>query len=112
MRYLGRRVWLEGPVPQNFTAEVVTDRKRREEGVRIKHRINDNSLKAYDKPFTTFGNALRFEATTLKVSGLKAYRPKEGDVAADAAGNCRPAPAGGSLPTGHGTIHECAGAGG
>lgn len=79
MRYLGRRVRLDGSVPQNFTAEVVMDMKRREEGVRIKHRINDNSLKAYDKAFTTLDNVLRFEATTLEVSGLKAYRPKEGD---------------------------------
>jgi hypothetical protein len=36
-------------------------------------------LKAYDKAFTSLGNVLPFEATILKVSGLKAYRPKEGD---------------------------------
>jgi hypothetical protein len=79
MRYLGRRVRLDGSVPQNCNAEVVMDMKKREEGVRIKHRINDNSLKAYDKAFTTHGNVLRFEATTLDVSDLKAYRPTEGD---------------------------------
>jgi len=79
MRYLGRRVRLDGTVPQNFTAEVVMDMKQRPEGVRIRHRINNNSLKAYDKAFTTVGNVLRFEATTLDVSDLKAYRPKEGD---------------------------------
>ena len=80
MRYLGRRVRLDGTVPHNFTAKVVMDMKQRPEGVRIKHRINDNSLKAYDKAFTTVGNVLRFEATTLDVSDLKAYRPKEGDA--------------------------------
>ena len=79
MRYLGRRVRLDGTVPQNFSAEVVMDLRQRPEGVRIKHRINDNSLKAYDKAFTTAGNVLRFEATTANVSQWKAYRPKEGD---------------------------------
>ena len=79
MRYLGRRVRLDGTIPRNFTAEVVMDMKQRPEGVRIKHRINNNSLKAYDKAFTTVGNVLRFEATTLDVSDRKAYRPKEGD---------------------------------
>ena len=79
MRYLGRRVRLDGQVAQNFNGEVVVDMKQRQEGVRIKHRVNDNSLKAYDKAFTTQGNVLRFEATTLDVSDLKTYRPKEGD---------------------------------
>jgi hypothetical protein len=79
MRYLGRRVRLDGSIPQNFNAAVVRDMKKREEGVRIKHRINDNSLKTYDKAFTTQGNVLRFEATTGDVSDLKTYRPKEGD---------------------------------
>ncbi len=55
------------------------DSKKRPEGVRIKHRINHNSLKAYDKAFSALGNVLRFEATTLEVSDLKACRPKEGD---------------------------------
>jgi hypothetical protein len=79
MRYLGRRVRLDGTAPRNFAAEVVMDMKERPEGVRIKHRINDNSLKAYDKAFTSWGNVLRFEATMLNVSDMKAYRPKEGE---------------------------------
>jgi hypothetical protein len=52
MRYLGRRVRLDGAIPRNFNAEVVMDLKDRPEGMRIKHRINSISLKAYDKAFT------------------------------------------------------------
>lgn len=79
MKYLGRRVRLDGNVPQRFHAEVVLDCKQRPEGMRIKHRINHNSLKAYDKAFTSLGNVLRFEATMLNPAELRAYRPKEGD---------------------------------
>jgi hypothetical protein len=81
MKYLGRRIRLDGNVPQNFTAKVVLDCKQRPEGMRIKHRVNDNSLKAYDKAFTSLGNVLRFEATMLNPDDLRAYRPKEGDPA-------------------------------
>lgn len=78
MRYLGRQVRLDGSVPRTLVGEVVLDLKKRVEGVRIKHRVNDNSLKAYDKAFTAHGNVLRFEATMLNVSDMKAYRPAEG----------------------------------
>ena len=78
MRYLGRRVRLDGTVPKNCNAEVVMDLKDRPEGMRIKHRINGNSLKAYDKAFTALGNVLRFETTMLNVGDLRVFRPKEG----------------------------------
>ena len=78
MRYLGRRVRVDGSVSRTFVGEVVLDMKQRTEGVRIKHRLNHNSLKAYDKAFTAHGNVLRFEATMLNVSDMKAYRPAEG----------------------------------
>lgn len=80
LRYLGRRVRLDGSAPQNCNAAVVLDMKQRPEGVRIKHRVNDNSLKAYDKAFTSYGNVLRFEATTAAVSDWRTFRPKEGDA--------------------------------
>jgi hypothetical protein len=78
MRYLGRRVRLDGAVPKSCNAEVVMDLKDRPEGMRIKHRINGNSLKAYDKAFTALGNVLRFETTMLNVGDLRVFRPKEG----------------------------------
>jgi hypothetical protein len=52
LRYLGRPVTLQGQVPKSFRGEVVSDLKYREEGVRIKHSVNGNSVKLYDKAFT------------------------------------------------------------
>ena len=52
MRFLGRK--LHG----NFKGEVITDRKKRPEGRRVKHRMKRNSLKMYDK-----WSVLRLETT-------------------------------------------------
>ena len=80
MRYLGRRVRLDGTAPRNFEGEVKRDLKQRPEGVRIKHRLNANSLKAYDKAFTSHGNVQRFETTVLQVNDFRVYRPKQGEA--------------------------------
>ncbi|MCL0096460.1 hypothetical protein M1N66_02500 [Thermodesulfovibrionales bacterium] len=42
----------------NFQGDVITDRKRRPEGRRVKHRMKSNSLKMYNS-----GNVLRLETT-------------------------------------------------
>ena len=79
MRFLGRRVSLSGHVRRNFGGEVVSDLRQREEGIRIKHRVNGNAVKLYDKAYTPVGNVLRAEATFNNVADLRVYRPKEGD---------------------------------
>lgn len=79
MRYLGKRIPLSGDVPERFTGEVVSDLKHRQEGVRIKHGVNGNSLKLYDKAFTVVGSVLRAEATVHNGGDFRVYRPKEGD---------------------------------
>lgn len=66
-------------MPKRFPSEVVSDLKRREEGVRIKHSVNGNSLKLYDKAFTVRGSVLRTEATVHSGDDFRVYRPKEGD---------------------------------
>jgi hypothetical protein len=58
---------------------VVSDLKQREEGIRIKHSVNGNAVKLYDKAYTSVGNVLRAEATFNNVADLRVYRPKEGD---------------------------------
>jgi hypothetical protein len=58
---------------QPGTAEVKTDRRRREPGVRVKHWVNENSLKLYDK-----GSVLRSEVTINEPAGFKVYRAAEG----------------------------------
>src|SRR6266566_832263 len=54
-------------------------RRHGQEGVRIKHRLDDNSVKLYDKAFTELGCLLRAEATFNSVKDFRVYRPKEGD---------------------------------
>jgi hypothetical protein len=73
MRFLGRRTTDQGP-HGNFEGEVVTDLKRRTEGTRIKHRLNANWIKMYDKQ----GSVLRVETVINNTRDMKVYRTKEG----------------------------------
>lgn len=68
MRFLGRK--LTG----NFRGEVVSDYKKRPEGIRVKHRVDRNSVKLYDKA----GSVLRAETTINNPRDFKVHRPKEG----------------------------------
>jgi len=79
LRFLGRRVPASGAVPANFSGEVLSDVKQRPEGIRIKHGVNKNTVKAYDKAFTQMGSVLRFEVTIHNGDDFRVYRPKEGD---------------------------------
>jgi len=79
MRFLGRRIPRSGEVPKRFNGEVVSDVKEREEGVRLKHCVNGNSEKLYDKAYTEVGSVLRPECTIHQVNDIRTYRPKEGD---------------------------------
>jgi hypothetical protein len=63
LRFLGKRITLSGQLRQDFSGEVVSDFKRRAEGVRVKHSINGNSVKLYDKAYTPKGSVLRAETT-------------------------------------------------
>lgn len=74
LRFLGQRVTETGEVPARFAGEIITDVKKRTEGYRIKHYVNDNSLKLYDK-----GSVLRPEVTINDPSDFRVLRPKEGD---------------------------------
>jgi len=79
MRYLGRRVPTQaGQVPGNFAGEVISDLKRRQEGVRAKHSVNGNSVKMYDKAYTPVGNVFRVEATTNRPREFRTFRRAQG----------------------------------
>jgi hypothetical protein len=67
MRFLGKKP--SGP----FQGEIVSSYLRRPEGVRVKHSVQGNSVKMYDKQ----GNLLRIETTMNHPYSFKAYRPKE-----------------------------------
>jgi hypothetical protein len=82
LRFLGRQA--KAVNYGGFAGEVVSDLKERPEGIRLKHRVNGNSLKLYDKQ----GSVLRVETTLNDPSDFKVYRPKEGDE--DGAKDWRP----------------------
>ena len=79
IRYLGKRIRLDGQIPGNFSGSVVTDLKQREEGVRLKHYVNGNSVKLYDKASTAVGTVLRFETTIQNTADFRVFRTKQGD---------------------------------
>jgi hypothetical protein len=79
LRFLGQKLTRTGEIHGNFQGEVLTDLRARPEGMRIKHWLNRNSVKMYDKAYTSQGAVLRLEVTVNDVSDLKAYRTKEGE---------------------------------
>lgn len=64
MRFLGRRT------NACFDGEVTSDVARRAEGMRVKHRVEENSIKMYDKQ----GSVLRIETTINNPQRFKARR--------------------------------------
>lgn len=74
LRFLGQHVPATGRLGGTLKANVTSSLKERSEGVRLKHWVNSNSVKLYDK----HGSVLRFETTINQPGAFKAYRPKEG----------------------------------
>jgi hypothetical protein len=74
LRFLGQSVPASGKVPHHCRHEVSSNVKERLEGVRIKHWLNGNSLKLYDK-----GSVLRVESLIRDPGDFKVYRAAEGD---------------------------------
>lgn len=69
MRFLGRKL------TSRFPGEIISDYGMRLEGLRVKHRVNGNSVKIYDKQ----GSVLRVETTLHQPRDLKIYRRVHGD---------------------------------
>ena len=79
MRYFSRKVNQSGAIPAHFHGTLETDLKRRQEGQRVKYRMNGNSAKFYDKAYSKIGSVLRGAETTLNtVKDFRVYRAKEG----------------------------------
>ena len=70
LRFMGR------PRGARAHDEVQTDRRRGPDGVRIKHWLNKNSIKAYDK-----GSVLRTEATINEPKDFRIWRGPESNPA-------------------------------
>jgi hypothetical protein len=73
LRFLGKPVPASGKVPYRCRHEVVTNLGERVEGIRLKHWLNGNSIKLYNK-----GSVLRPETTLRQPGQFKVYRPAEG----------------------------------
>jgi len=76
LRFLGHSVPATGNVHANFKGEVTSSLKQRPEGVRLRHTVNGNSVKVYDKQ----GSVLRVETTIVHPEHFRVYRPAEGDA--------------------------------
>jgi hypothetical protein len=59
----------------NFKGEVTSDLKHRPEGIRLKHYVNGNSVKMYDKQ----GSVLRIETTIIRPNDFKVFRGTDED---------------------------------
>ena len=59
----------------NFTGEVISDYRRRREGIRVKHRMAANSIKMYDK----HGRSLRVETTINDPTPFTILRAVQGN---------------------------------
>ena len=76
LRFLGHKLKADGTIHGSYADEVLSDLGRRVDGVRLKHRVGDNSIKIYDK---AGAQVLRVETTVNDPSVFKGYRTKEGD---------------------------------
>jgi len=77
MRFLGRSVPLTtGKVFGQFKGEIISDVKHRPEGVRVKHSLQGNSIKFYDK----HGSVLRVETTIVRPQEFRTFRHEEGSA--------------------------------
>ena len=79
LRFLGRKLSRKGKINPELEAEVMSDIKEREEGVRLKHWVNGNTIKIYDKAYAAEGSTLRVETTIYNVEDFRTYRKAEGD---------------------------------
>jgi hypothetical protein len=79
LRFLGKKVNQSGDIPANFSGDLKTDLKRRQEGERVKFWLNGNSAKFYDKAYSQVGSVLRGAETTITTGrDFRVYRPKQG----------------------------------
>lgn len=75
MRFLGRKAPAVGGRYGTFAGEVTSHLTERPQGVCLKHYVNGNSVKIYDKQ----GSVLRIETTIIQPRDFKVYRGTEAD---------------------------------
>ena len=76
MKYFGRRnIALSGRIKGRVPRDVITDCRKFYEGVRLKHWLNHNSVKLYNKS----GSILRIETTINQTRDFKVFRCPDDD---------------------------------
>ncbi len=75
LRYLDRPIKKDGSFDPRSKDEVVTRSNRFNDGVRIRHWVDDNSVKTYNKK-----NVLRVETTINKPDKFRVHRHKQGQL--------------------------------
>jgi hypothetical protein len=75
MRFFGRKLTVKGRIHGRFQGEVVSDVAQRADHLRVKHRINKNSIKMYDKQ----EQVLRVETTLNNTKDMQVFRRAESD---------------------------------
>lgn len=75
LRFLGKHVPAGRNAHGRFKGEVLSDLKERPEGMRLKHAVNGNSVKMYDKQ----GSVLRVETTINQPREFKVFRGTEAE---------------------------------
>lgn len=79
MRFLGRRMPKQGGMNLNFQGDLIHHLKTHPQGTRVRHQLNRNTIKMYDKQATL----LRVETTINDASDLKVFRKAEGKPESD-----------------------------
>jgi hypothetical protein len=72
-RFLGRKLTPDGKIWARFQKEIKSSLQARQEGIRIKHWVDRNSIKMYD-----CSSVLRIETTINNPGDFQVYRPKQG----------------------------------
>jgi hypothetical protein len=74
LRFFGRKIGAADRVPANFRGDLYTDLELGEDGVCLRHWLNHNKLKIYDKD-----SILRPELTINHPEDFRVFRPSEAD---------------------------------
>ena len=73
MRFLQHGLMRNGKIQPRFQGEVISDYQERPEGIRVKHSVDGNSIKIYDKQ----GSVLRIETTINNPRNFRIFRATE-----------------------------------
>lgn len=75
LRFMGKKVSCHGKPMGRYGHQVSSGVRQANSGTRIKHRLEENSIKLYDKVYAESGAVLRAELTLNNSGRFRVYRP-------------------------------------